>query len=369
MLIRDTNIKVDRDRCIACGICVDRCIMDNLRLSVSPCRQVCPLHIDCQGFIRLLAQGKEQEAFEVLGKYLPFMSLLSLLCHAPCEKVCARKKVDRPVQIRDLYGYLFDQKLELSQIEEGISKNKKVAILGSGPAALMAEWCLKRSGYDVTLLERTEEIGGSLRIHMAESQNHHKTIQALLDTIIATGVEIKTNIGTFDYNATCDSYDAVVITHQSDGDLSRLKEQNRLDAKRLQPDQITFQSADNKKIFICKEFSEELRLVNALANGKTIFESVKRFLTGVPLGWERGFWEAQGNEKSYMAPFEKAKHVRLKNKQLSDIGTREEVLQEAERCLGCGRPFDANQTCWYCLPCEIDCPHSAIEVQIPFLLR
>ena len=49
--------------------------------------------------------------------------------------------------------------------------------------------------------------------------------------------------------------------------------------------------------------------------------------------------------------------------------TKEEAVFEAERCLGCGRPFDQNQTCWYCLPCELDCPTNAIEVRIPYLLR
>ncbi len=65
-MIRDTNIKIDRDICIACGICVDRCVMDNLRLSVAPCRQGCPLHINCQGVMKLIAQGKEQRN-DVLG--------------------------------------------------------------------------------------------------------------------------------------------------------------------------------------------------------------------------------------------------------------------------------------------------------------
>ncbi|MBP1714423.1 MAG: hypothetical protein H6Q42_2626, partial [Deltaproteobacteria bacterium] len=42
---------------------------------------------------------------------------------------------------------------------------------------------------------------------------------------------------------------------------------------------------------------------------------------------------------------------------------------EAERCLNCGRPGEFNQTCWYCLPCEIECPVEALEVRIPYLVR
>jgi formate dehydrogenase major subunit len=42
---------------------------------------------------------------------------------------------------------------------------------------------------------------------------------------------------------------------------------------------------------------------------------------------------------------------------------------EAARCLGCGQPVEANQTCWYCLPCEIECPVNALEVRMPYLVR
>ena len=61
-MISDNNILVTRDLCYACGTCVDRCILDNLRLSIGPCRTDCPIRMNCQGYIRLLAQGKEQEA-------------------------------------------------------------------------------------------------------------------------------------------------------------------------------------------------------------------------------------------------------------------------------------------------------------------
>ena len=67
-MISDVNIKVNRDLCYACGICVERCILDNLRLFTAPCRQSCPLHMNCQGYVRLIAQGKEREAAEEMRK-------------------------------------------------------------------------------------------------------------------------------------------------------------------------------------------------------------------------------------------------------------------------------------------------------------
>ena len=53
------NIRIDRDKCTACGRCVEVCVLDNLRLQLSPCRQACPIGMNCQGYIRQIAQGKE----------------------------------------------------------------------------------------------------------------------------------------------------------------------------------------------------------------------------------------------------------------------------------------------------------------------
>ncbi|NQU03847.1 MAG: hypothetical protein HQ589_06850, partial [Syntrophaceae bacterium] len=47
----------------------------------------------------------------------------------------------------------------------------------------------------------------------------------------------------------------------------------------------------------------------------------------------------------------------------------ETARQEAKRCLSCGEPFGKYRTCWFCLPCEVDCPREALWVEIPYLLR
>ena len=47
----------------------------------------------------------------------------------------------------------------------------------------------------------------------------------------------------------------------------------------------------------------------------------------------------------------------------------EAARAEAERCMACGRAFEANKTCWFCLPCEIECPEQALTVRMPYLVR
>ena len=103
------NIRIDRDKCTACGRCVEVCVLDNLRLQLSPCRQACPIGMNCQGYIRQIARGKNDDGLEKIREAVPFGGILSRVCSRPCEAKCNRTKVDgQPVAIRDLKRYLAD---------------------------------------------------------------------------------------------------------------------------------------------------------------------------------------------------------------------------------------------------------------------
>jgi NADPH-dependent glutamate synthase beta subunit-like oxidoreductase len=356
--------------------------MDNLRLSVAPCRQSCPLHINCQGVMRLIGKGKEPQTIAMLNEFLPFMDLLGILCHAPCEKACARKKVDKPVHIRALHRYLAEHTshyiAETFRQIVNEQTGKKVAIWGSGPAAMMAAWRLGRSGHQIVMFEPEKELGGALRDYSSMSDDHAQAIHGLVDAIAANGTDLKKGAETPTVKKLFNSYDAVIITYKDDGELSRILDQNDIDEMSFQVDPRTLQVAGQEKMFVCKDLgSSRSRLVNALAAGKIASESTHRLLLDVPLMWERSFWETKGYVKEYSPVYELAKHVQQEDKESKEsegntilkINTKEAAIFEAERCLGCGRPFDANQTCWYCLPCEIECPTNAIEVRIPYILR
>jgi len=85
------NIIVDKDKCTSCGICVDTCILDNLRLQLSPCRQACPLGVNCQGYVQLIARGEEAKALELLRETLPFPGILGRICSQPGINECRRE--------------------------------------------------------------------------------------------------------------------------------------------------------------------------------------------------------------------------------------------------------------------------------------
>lgn len=158
------NIVVNKDKCTACGVCVDTCILDNLRLKLAPCRQACPLGVNCQGYVQLILRGEDQAGLEMVQRRLPFPGILGRLCSAPCEANCQRKKeTGEAVAIRALKRYLGDAAGEPVLPDKAPASGKRVAVVGSGPAGMLAVWDLLVQGHAVTVLDAEPEPGGMLR--------------------------------------------------------------------------------------------------------------------------------------------------------------------------------------------------------------
>jgi len=184
-----------------------------------PCQIGCPIHTDAGRYVQLIAEQKYEAAYLTARSPNPFASVCGRVCAAPCEDWCRRGKIDAPVSIRALKRYvterygveslepntqdkLFDGGDEPGnkwlwhlpiqvQTRKNVVKNKKVAVVGSGPAGLSCAHDLALMGYRVTIFEATGVAGGMLRHGIPEYRLSRSLIDKEIDKIKALGVEIK----------------------------------------------------------------------------------------------------------------------------------------------------------------------------------
>jgi NADPH-dependent glutamate synthase beta subunit-like oxidoreductase/Fe-S oxidoreductase len=132
-----------------------------------PCQAACPLDIRVREKIRFLKEGKPADALAVVLERCPFPGILGRICHHPCETACSRTKLDDPIAIALLKRYLADgDPGRVLDASPGPERPEAVAIVGGGPAGLMAAYELRKLGYPVTIFEGESALGGALRLYI-----------------------------------------------------------------------------------------------------------------------------------------------------------------------------------------------------------
>jgi len=166
------------------------------------CIEACPLHIDIKSFIAGMAEGDYAKAFETISAYTPFPGICGRVCQHElfCEKVCLlgnpKTKLE-PVAIGSLERFLADyaraagdRRLPPAEAPNGL----KVALIGSGPASLIAAFDLVRRGYKVTVFEALHRLGGVLAYGIPPFRLPRDIIEEELDRLRSLGVEFRTNL-------------------------------------------------------------------------------------------------------------------------------------------------------------------------------
>ncbi len=153
----EAEVRIEALRCLQCKDPV--------------CIQACPLHIDIKSFIGLLAQGDFAAAYEKISEDSPFPGICGRVCQHElfCEKSCLLGKKLEPVAIGSLERFAADQNRTLKAsvpkpAADAVSgpQGRRVALIGSGPASLIAAYDLVRHGYRVTVFEALHQLGGVL---------------------------------------------------------------------------------------------------------------------------------------------------------------------------------------------------------------
>ena len=159
-----------------------------------PCRASCPIHVNAQGYIALITAGKFEEALALVRERNPFPGITGRICTHPCETACRRKDVERAVAIDGLKRFVSDfekeDKTDLTVPEEN---GKRVAIIGSGPAGLLAAFDLRKMGYGVTVFEALPVAGGMLAVGIPEYRLPRSILNKEINTLLHMGVELKLN--------------------------------------------------------------------------------------------------------------------------------------------------------------------------------
>jgi len=188
--------------CQFCGFCVEVCptgaLLDSdiragkREANLVPCMSECPGGIDVPRYVRFIAEGKFNEAVDVVREQVPFPSVLGRTCFHPCESVCRRGILDEPVAICALKRAAADfgnaEVISCSKEKSG----KNVAVIGSGPAGLTCAYYVARLGHGVTVFEMLLETGGMLRVGIPGYRLPRDVLDEEINHIIEAGVEIKT---------------------------------------------------------------------------------------------------------------------------------------------------------------------------------
>jgi NADPH-dependent glutamate synthase beta subunit-like oxidoreductase len=187
-----------------------------------PCYYACPVHTDSGRYVQLIAEQNYTEAFLIAHSPNPFSSICGRICSAPCEDACRRGRVDSPVSIRALkrfltekYGVESSDSLIPFFLEGGVedkgfktlwhipkllkrrdlkNKDKRIAIIGGGPAGLSCAHDLALVGYKVVVFEATESLGGMIRHGVPGHRLDKGVLDKISDEIVSLGVEVKKGV-------------------------------------------------------------------------------------------------------------------------------------------------------------------------------
>lgn len=159
------------------------------------CREGCPIHTPIPDMIQLFLNGKSNEAGQMLFENNPLSVVCSLVCDHEKQREghCVRGIKGEPVHISSIENYISDSYLDRLKLERESRKHKRVGIVGSGPAGITISVLLAQKGYDVTLFEGRDKIGGVLRYGIPDFRLPKSILNRYRTQLIQLGIKIRPN--------------------------------------------------------------------------------------------------------------------------------------------------------------------------------
>ena len=238
--------KVEKDKCVACGRCVEVCpagaaklgqklcskkaggqVPEYLRQELpdatkwdhtkwspnyrndnriethesgtAPCKTACPAHVAVQGYLKLAAQGRYDEALALIKRENPLPAICGRVCNRRCEDACTRGRVDAAVAIDEVKKFIAQRDLDAATryVPPVVTPTRaggfdqKIAIIGAGPAGLSCAFYLAEKGYKPVVFEKNERPGGMLTYGIPSFKLEKDVIEAEVEIIRLMGAEFR----------------------------------------------------------------------------------------------------------------------------------------------------------------------------------
>ena len=238
---------VEKEKCVACGKCVDVCpagavklgqklcdkkgkefsyprhdlpddrpwgeeqwdvhYRDNNRLNchetgTAPCKTACPAHISIQVYLKNASEGKYRDALALIKRDNQFPAVCGRVCNKRCEEACTRGTIDKPVSIDAVKRFIAEQDLNaetryVPPLRQPSLKGRfeeKIAIIGGGPAGLSCAFYLAEMGYLPTVFEKESRVGGMMLNGIPSFRLEKDLLQAEIDILKEMGITFRCGV-------------------------------------------------------------------------------------------------------------------------------------------------------------------------------
>ena len=335
----------DQDVTLARRTALELLLSDHVGDCMGPCQVACPAGMNIPEMLRHMAAGRYDKAIETIKENLALPAVTGYICPAPCEKACRRGQVDESIAVRLVKRCAAELDLaETAPYKPPVSpdNNKKVAIIGAGPAGLSAAYYLQREGVSCIVFDDRDEPGGMLRYGVPEDELPRAVLDAEIDQIKGLGVVFRQQVRVgrdVSLEELKNNYDAIFmgIGKVSSGDLEAF---GFTDGKgTLTVNQDTMQT-DSPGVFAGGDVRKGLKLtVRSLADGKKAAAGIIQFLNKEPVtGALRPFNTRMGKlepeELAQLSGFIK-KDDRKKTADTGNGLNQEQASYESAFCLHC----------------------------------
>ena len=238
---------VEKEKCVACGKCVEVCPVGAAKLGqklctrqgeveypvtelpdakkwsvdnwnihyredakincydsgTAPCKTACPAHIAVQGYLKMAKEGRYLEALKLIKQDNPLPAVCGAICNRRCEDACTRGTVDEPIAIDEVKKFV--SALELKQETRFVpicekddggmwGPDYRMAVIGAGPAGLSCAYYLRTRGYDVTVFEKDPLPGGMLQYGIPSFRLEKDVLAAEIAVLRQMGVEFRCGV-------------------------------------------------------------------------------------------------------------------------------------------------------------------------------